>query len=179
MISDLARPLRQTAGVARLFVDLERAEEERHAGDNHDDRERQQEERVTDDVDACRAPSSGSMLFTMSMRMCSLSSSVHGEHSRNTTLNNIHCSSSQEFDEVSNTLRTVALAADTTTATRISHESQRPSRALNASMVPLTLSSALRSASKSGPLRAAGQSRSRCCIPPCQPADSTQANRPS
>ena len=46
----------------------------------------------------------------MSMRMCSLASRVHGEHSRNTTLNSTHCSSSQEFDEVSKILRTVALA---------------------------------------------------------------------
>ncbi len=62
----------------------------------------------------------GSIWFTMSMRMCSLSSSVQGEHSRNTMLNSTHCSSSQEFDEVSNILRTVALAAETTTAARIS-----------------------------------------------------------
>ena len=48
----------------------------------------------------------GSRLFRMSMRMCSLASSVHGEQSRNTALNSTHCSSSQEFDEVSNTLRT-------------------------------------------------------------------------
>src|SRR5664279_2865153 len=53
----------------------------------------------------------GNWLFMMSIRMCSLASRVHGEHSRNTTLNNTHCSSSQEFDEVSNIFRTVALAA--------------------------------------------------------------------
>src|SRR5450759_933633 len=58
----------------------------------------------------------GSMLFTMSMRMCSLSSSVQGAHSRNTALNSTHCNSSQEFDEVSKILRTVALTAETTTA---------------------------------------------------------------
>ena len=55
----------------------------------------------------------GSKLFTMSIRMCSLSNSVHGEHKRNTTLNRTHCSSSHEFDEVSKTLRTVALTAET------------------------------------------------------------------
>ena len=68
----------------------------------------------------------GSIWLTMSMRICSLSSSVHGEHSRNTTLNSTHCSSSQELDEVSKTLRTMALTADTITATRISHASRLP-----------------------------------------------------
>src|SRR6202142_2604112 len=62
----------------------------------------------------------GSALFTMSMRMCSLASSVHGEHTRNTALNSTHCNSSQEFDEVSKILRTEELTADTTTAARIS-----------------------------------------------------------
>src|SRR6516164_2120319 len=66
------------------------------------------------------------MLFTMSMRMCSLASNVHGEHNRNTTLNNTHCNSSQAFDEVSKTFRTVALAADTITAARISQARRRP-----------------------------------------------------
>ena len=60
------------------------------------------------------------MLLTMSMRMCSFDSSVHGAHSRNTTPNSTHCSSSQEFDDVSNSLRTMALTADTMTAARIS-----------------------------------------------------------
>ena len=62
----------------------------------------------------------GSRLFTMSMRMCSLASKVHGEHSRKTTLNSTHCNSSQALDDVSKTLRTIALTADTITATRIS-----------------------------------------------------------
>src|SRR5262245_65946059 len=61
----------------------------------------------------------GSILFTMSMRMCSLASNVQGEHSRNTMLNSTHCSSSQEFDDVSKTLRTVALAAETIRATQL------------------------------------------------------------
>src|SRR6516225_3710283 len=68
----------------------------------------------------------GSILFTMSMRMCSLASRVHGEHSRNTMLKSTHCSSSQEFDDVSNILRTVALSADTTTAARISQAKRLP-----------------------------------------------------
>src|SRR6266567_622003 len=46
----------------------------------------------------------GSKLLTISIRMCSLSSSVHGEHNRKTTLNSTHCSSSHELDEVSNVL---------------------------------------------------------------------------
>src|SRR5262245_8680037 len=54
----------------------------------------------------------GSRLFTMSMRMCSLASNVQGEHSRNTMLNSTHCNSSQEFDDISKTFRTVALIAE-------------------------------------------------------------------
>ncbi len=49
----------------------------------------------------------------MSMRMCSLASSVQEAQSRNTMLNSTHCSSSQEFDEMSNTLRTIAFDAET------------------------------------------------------------------
>src|SRR3954453_775673 len=80
----------------------------------------------------------GSMLFTMSMRMCSLSSSVHDEHIRNTMLNSSHCSSSQELDEVSKVLRTIALSADTTTATRISHARRLPIHLVNVS-IPLLI----------------------------------------
>src|SRR6185437_4251093 len=65
---------------------------------------------------------------------CSLSRSVHGEHSRKTTLNSTHCSSSHEFEEVSNTLRTVALTADMMTAARISHARRLPVQRVNASM---------------------------------------------
>src|SRR6266542_3800215 len=63
----------------------------------------------------------GSILFTISMRMCSLTSSVHGEHSRKTKLNSTHCSSSQAFEEVSNTLRTVALVAEMSTMAHPGH----------------------------------------------------------
>ncbi len=83
----------------------------------------------------------GIRLFTMSMRMCSLSSSVHGAHSRNTALNSTHCNSSQEFDDTSNILRTVALLAETATARRISHAHQRPIDVLAASMTRLSLRS--------------------------------------
>src|SRR6187402_744725 len=41
----------------------------------------------------------GRRLFTMSMRMCSLASKVHGEQSKKTMLNSTHCSSSQELDD--------------------------------------------------------------------------------
>src|SRR5437868_3364843 len=81
------------------------------------------------------------MLLTISMRICSLSSSVHDEHSRNTMLNSSHCSSSHEFDEVSNTLRTVALTADTITASRISQASRLPVQRVNASMARLKVKS--------------------------------------
>ena len=70
----------------------------------------------------------GSRLFTMSMRMCSLASNVQGEHSRNTMLNSTHCSSSQEFDDMSKILRTVALAAETITAARMSQARRLPSQ---------------------------------------------------
>ncbi len=56
-------------------------------------------------------------------------------------LNNTHCSSSQEFDEVSRVLRTIALAADTTTATRISHARRFPVQRVNASIPRLTFRS--------------------------------------
>ena len=48
---------------------------------DHDDRQRQQEEYVAEHVDAV-AHRLGSMVLTMSMRMCSFDRSVHGEHSR-------------------------------------------------------------------------------------------------
>src|SRR5215203_3789402 len=47
----------------------------------------------------------GNALLTMSIRMCSLSSNVHGEQSRKTMLKSTHCSSSHELDEISNDLR--------------------------------------------------------------------------
>ena len=94
----------------------------------------------------------GSMLFTMSMRMCSLASSVHGEHSKNTMLNSTHCSSSQEFDEVSKILRTVALTADTTTAARISHAMRLPIQVVMASITRVTGSNALSTCVKSAHL---------------------------
>src|SRR5882757_1188288 len=83
----------------------------------------------------------GITLFTMSILMCSLSSSVHGEHSRNTTLNNTHCSSSQELEEVSKVLRTIAFIAETTTATRISHANRLPVHFVNASIPRLIFKS--------------------------------------
>src|SRR6266849_7389497 len=83
----------------------------------------------------------GSMLLTISIRICSLSSSVQGEHSRKTMLNSTHCSSSQELDEVSSVLRTIAFAADTTTATKISHARCFPVQRVNASIPRLTFRS--------------------------------------
>src|ERR1043165_5129333 len=83
----------------------------------------------------------GNILLTISMRICSLSSSVHGEHSRKTMLNSSHCSSRNEFDEVSSTLRTVALAAETMTASRISQASRLPVQRVNASIARLKVKS--------------------------------------
>src|SRR3954471_21489417 len=78
------------------------------------------------------------MLFTMSMRMCSLSSSVHDATIRNTAPNSTHCSSSQELDETSKSLRMMAFTADTITAARMSHARILPMRKLIASMTRLT-----------------------------------------
>ena len=109
----------------------------------------------------------GNMLFTMSMRMCSLASSVQGEHSRNTMLNRIHCSSSQEFDEVSKTLRTVALIAETITAARISHARRLPSQMVMASTTRVAGSNAFSIASRAptcfSPLPDRGDIAVRCC----------------
>lgn len=82
------------------------------------------------------------------MRMCSLASSVHGEHIKNTTLKSTHCNSSHEFDEVSKILRTVALAADTMTAAKISHATRLPIQVVAASMMRDTGSNADSNASK-------------------------------
>src|SRR5665213_2000320 len=105
----------------------------------------------------------GNMLFTMSMRMCSLASRVHGAHSRNTMLNSTHWSSSQEFDEVSKTLRTVALTAETTTAARINQATRLPIQVVVASIIRVAGSNALSNAS-----------RAPTCLPPpagpCNPA---------
>src|ERR1051326_3069083 len=89
----------------------------------------------------------GIRLLTMSIRICSLASSVHGEHSKNTTLNNTHCSSSQAFEETLKTLRTMALTAETTTAARISQASRFPSQVLTASTPRVAGSNALITAS--------------------------------
>ena len=82
----------------------------------------------------------GSMLFTMSMRMCSLERRVQGEHSKNIAPNRTHCSSSQAFDDMSKTLRTVALTAEMITTIRISQDNTLPIRKLTASMARLSLS---------------------------------------
>src|SRR5581483_1791742 len=47
----LGRPLRQTAGISRLFVQRQGAQEKGRGGPKHYNRQRQQEERVTDDID--------------------------------------------------------------------------------------------------------------------------------
>ena len=54
--------------------------------------------------------------------------------------NRTHCSSSQAFDDVSKTLRTVALAAEMITTIRISQDNTLPTRKLTASMARLSLS---------------------------------------
>src|SRR5574338_224270 len=90
----------------------------------------------------------GKRLFTMSIRMCSLASNVQGEQSRNTALNSTHCNSSQELDDVSKTLRTVAFTAETMTAARISHATRFPIQVLNASTTRVDGSNADSNASR-------------------------------
>ena len=70
----------------------------------------------------------------MSMRMCSLTASVQGAASRKTTANSHHCSSSQAFELMSNTLRMTALPALITAAATISQATQRPIGAWPSSM---------------------------------------------
>src|SRR6266536_3826947 len=50
------RPLRHAARIHRLFVELKRSDEKRNRCDDHDDGHRQQEEYVTEDVDAVTPP---------------------------------------------------------------------------------------------------------------------------
>src|SRR5262249_35464432 len=47
----LRRPLRQAAGIHRLLVDLVGADEERQAGDDQEQRERQQKQHMADHLD--------------------------------------------------------------------------------------------------------------------------------
>src|SRR5581483_11784605 len=84
----------------------------------------------------------GSMLFTMSMRMCSFDSSVQPAQRRNTAPNRIHWISSHAFDEVLKTLRTVALAALTRIAARMPHATTWPRRVLTVSTTRLNRRSA-------------------------------------
>ena len=80
--------------------------------------------------------------------MCSLASSVHGEHSKNTMLKSTHCNSSHEFDEVSKILRIVALAAETSTAANISHAILLPIQVVPASIARVNGSNAVSNASR-------------------------------
>jgi hypothetical protein len=83
-------------------------------------------------------PRFDSRLETMSMRMCSFAASVHAAQSMNTAPNRYHCSSSQALEEVPNTLRMMALTADTTTATTIAQAVILPICSFNQSMKRLT-----------------------------------------
>ena len=132
------RPLRQAAGIAGLLVDLERAQEERYAGDDHDDGQRQQEEDVPDEVDDVAHPLRQHAVDDVDADMLVVEQRP-GEHSRKTTLNSTHCSSSQELEEVSNVLRTIALSAEMMTASRISHARRLPVQRVNASIPRLKL----------------------------------------
>src|SRR6185437_12542164 len=89
----------------------------------------------------------GIRLLTMSMRTCSLFNSVHGAHMRKTKLKSTHCSSSHALEDVSNTLRTTALTAETITARRISQAARLPIQVLAASIARVAGSNVLRRAS--------------------------------
>ena len=73
-------------------------------------------------------------------------------------LNSTHCNSSQELEEVSNTLRMVALTAETMTAARMSQARRLPSQVFMASIARVSGSNAFRTASRApksySPLRA-------------------------
>jgi hypothetical protein len=58
-------------------------------------------------------------------------------------LKSTHCNSSQELDEVSKTLRTMALIAETMTAARINHANRFPIHVVAASMTRVTGSNAV------------------------------------
>ena len=60
------------------------------------------------------------------MRICSLSISVQAVQSMKTAPNRYHWSSSQAFDEVPMTLRTMALIAETRIAITIAQAAIRP-----------------------------------------------------
>ena len=93
----------------------------------------------------------GNMLFTMSMRMCSFAKSVHDAQMRNTAENRYHCNSSQEFEELEKTLRTMALTVATNTAARMSQATHLPSFKFSASIARLSLSRACKPSSPSRP----------------------------
>ncbi len=82
---------------------------------------------MADDFDELRSQR-GKRSFTMSMRMCSLSASVHGAASRKTAANSHHCNSSHAFELMSKSLRTRALPALMSAATTISHATHCPIR---------------------------------------------------
>ena len=81
-------------------------------------------------------------------------------------LNSTHCSSSQEFDDVSKILRTMALTAETTTAARMSQDRRLPSQVFMASIRRLNGRSVLRSESTSVPRRAAVTGAAALLYPP-------------
>ena len=138
---ELGRIDRQAAGVGRLLVLQQREPEERPAQVERARTSRGSGRTCARTRRSSRARAWGSVLFTMSMRMCSLDSSVHAEHSRKTAPNRIHWISSHELDEVLKTLRTMALAALTSTAARMAQATIWPTRVLNASTARLKLSS--------------------------------------
>ena len=76
-------------------------------------------------------------LEKMSMRMCSFAFRVQEAQSMKTAPNRYHCSSSQAFDEVPNTLRMIALMAETSTATTIAQAVILPMRSFSESMTRL------------------------------------------
>ena len=74
----------------------------------------------------------------MSMRMCSLASSVQGEHSKNTMLNSTHCNSSHEFDEVSKTLADGGIGSGDEYGGHISHAIRFPIQVVTRRLRALT-----------------------------------------
>src|SRR3972149_4656856 len=120
----------------------------------------------------------GNRLLTMSMRMCSFESSVHGAHSRKTRLNSTHCNASHAFEDRSKSFRTVAFVADTSTAAITSQLKTLPIRELTASMMRLSLRRTLNMT----PARDAARRALRPCRSPpdgveLKPKDERSVNR--
>ena len=94
----LCRPLRKPAGISRLLVDTERDEKKRYPGHDHNDCQRQQEKRVAHDIDDIARPLGKHGVHDVDADVLVEEERPTAHTGRKTTLNKIHCSSSQAFE---------------------------------------------------------------------------------